>query len=335
MIVKYFKNQTYVRCVVAKIIGTGSYLPKNIVTNKDLEKVVDTSDDWIISRTGIRERAFATDENTGDLAYMASLKAIEDAGISPEEIGYIILGTITPQSLLGSTACYVQAKLGTVNATCFDINAACTGFVYGLEIAEGLLAISDRKYALVIGAEVLSKIVDFTDRTTCVLFGDGAGAAVLEKGDGIRSVVTGADGTKISALHSGEFKVRNFLAGNQVSDHFIIMEGREVFKFAVRVLPKALSEAVGKAGMKMSDLDHVIPHQANLRIIDAAAAKMELPREKFYVNLDRVGNTSAASIPIALDEMNRKGLLKKGDRLGLVGFGGGLTYGAAVIEWSK
>lgn len=320
---------------MSRIIGTGSYMPRNIVTNKDMEKIVDTTDEWIVSRTGIRQRALATDENTGDLAYEAALRALEDAGIEASQLGYIIVATITPQSLLSSTACYVQAKLGAVNASCFDINAACTGFIFGLEIAEGLFHVSDKEYALVIGAEVLSKIVDYTDRTTAVLFGDGAGAAILSKGSGILGISTGSDGTKGPALSTGEFKVRNFLAGDNPSDHFILMDGKEVYKFAVRILPQVLSEAVEKAGLTLNDLDHVIPHQANLRIIDAAASRMNLPREKFYVNLDRMGNTSAASIPIALDEMNRKGLLKTGEKIGLVGFGGGLTYGAVILDWTK
>lgn len=319
---------------MSRIIGTGSYLPRNIVTNDELGNYVETSDEWIVSRTGIRQRAVATDENTGDLAYEAAWRALQDAGVEPSEIGYIIVATCSPHSLIPTTACYVQARLGAMNAACFDLNAACTGFIYGLEVANSLLQVMDKKYALVIGAEVLSKIVDYTDRTTCILFGDGAGAAVLTKGEGILSAVSGADGTKACYLHTGDFKVRNFLVGDQPSDNYVIMDGKEVYKFAVKILPKALAEAAEKAGIELNSLDHVIPHQANIRIIDAAAARMELPREKFYVNLDRTGNTSSASIPIALDEMNRKGLLKSGDRVGLVGFGGGLTYGAVIIDWN-
>lgn len=319
---------------MAKIIGTGSYMPKRIVTNKDMEEYVETSDDWIVSRTGIKERHISgAHENTGDLGYEASLRALENAGLDPESLDYIIVATTTPHSLVPNTSSYIQGKLGAVNASCMDLNAACTGFIYGLEVAEGLLHNPRISNVLVIGAEVLSKITDFTDRTTCVLFGDGAGAAVVTKGQGIRGIITGADGTKGECLNTGDFAVRNFHAGNVESAHLITMDGKEVYKFAVNILPEAVKQAVELGMGELSELDHIIPHQANIRIIEAASKRLKIPMEKFFVNIDRTGNTSAASIAIALDEMNRTSRLKAGDKLAMVGFGGGLTYGAVFMEW--
>ena len=321
---------------MARIIGTGSCMPRNVVTNKSMESYVDTSDEWIVSRTGIKKRYISEkDENTGDLGYGAAVEALGDAGIGPMDLDYIIVATTTPHSLVPNTSCYIQGKLGAMNAACFDINAACTGFIYGLEIAQSLLNLKDKEYVLVIGTEVLSKITDFGDRSTCVLFGDGAGAAVLRKGEGILGIVTGADGTKGECLSTGDFAVSNILAGVNESKNLISMDGKEVYKFAVNILPLALEKALEKSDMKAEELDHIIPHQANVRIIESAAKRLHLPLDKFYMNIERTGNTSAASIAIALDEMNKKGLLKMGDKVSMVGFGGGLTYGAICMEWTK
>ncbi|MGB4588792.1 MAG: beta-ketoacyl-ACP synthase III [Clostridiaceae bacterium] len=321
---------------MARIIGTGSFMPRSVISNIDMEKYVETNDEWIRTRTGISQRHISMeDENTGDLGYGAALEALKDAGISPMDLDYIIVATTTPHSFVPTTSCYIQGKLGAMNAACFDINAACSGFIYGVEIAESLLEKKDKEYVLVIGAEVLSKIVDFNDRSTCVLFGDGAGAAVLKKGEGIKGIVTGADGTKGAVLNTGDFKVRNMLTGPNESDNMLSMEGKEVYKFAVQILPQAIRSSLEKSEMNVEDLDYIIPHQANIRIIEAAAKRLSLPMDKFYVNIQNTGNTSSASIAIALDEMNKKGLLKNGDKISMVGFGGGLTYGALTMVWNK
>lgn len=321
--------------LVARIMGTGSYLPRSIVTNKEMERYVDTTDEWIVTRTGIKERHMSqSDENTGDLAYEAAERALSDAGITAEELSYILVATTTPHSLVPNTSCYVQAKLGAVNASCLDLNAACTGFIYGLEVAEALLQLPDMGYILVIGAEVLTKITNFEDRSTCVLFGDGAGAAVLTKGEGIKGIITGSDGTKAACLNTGTFAVSNVLTGAQPFDHLVHMDGKEVYKFAVNILPEAMKAAVERGNGNIHELDHIIPHQANIRIIEAASKRLDIPMEKFFINIEKTGNTSAASIAIALDEMNRKSMLKNGDRIALVGFGGGLTYGAVYLEWN-
>jgi len=321
--------------LVARIIGTGSYLPRSIVTNKEMEKYVDTTDEWIVTRTGIKERHMSqSDENTGDLAYEAAARALKNAGIGAKELSYILVATTTPQSLVPNTSCYVQARLGAVNASCLDLNAACTGFIYGLEVAEALLNLPDMGFILVIGAEVLTKITDFEDRSTCVLFGDGAGAAVLTKGDGIKGIITGSDGTKAACLNTGTFPVSNVLTGEKPFEHLVHMDGKEVYKFAVNILPEAMKAAVARGNGNIHELDHIIPHQANIRIIEAASKRLDIPMEKFFINIEKTGNTSAASIAIALDEMNQNHALRNGDRIALVGFGGGLTYGAVYLEWN-
>ncbi|MFU0824490.1 beta-ketoacyl-ACP synthase III [Clostridium sp.] len=319
-----------------KVLGTGRYVPENIVTNNDLSKIVDTSDEWIRSRTGISERRISKGENTSKLAAKAGRKALESSKLKPEDIELIIVSTATPDNFTPSTACMVQEKLGAVNATCFDISAACTGFIYAVGIASQFIKTGQSKNALVIGAEVLSKIIDWEDRSTCVLFGDGAGAVVLERSEeiGLISQYTGSDGSGGKFLECGTVPLKNPYSKTDMDfKRNLSMEGREVFKFAVNAMINCIDEVLKDTQYTLDDIDYVIPHQANLRIIDFVAKKLKLDKDKFYINLDRYGNTSGASIPIALDEMNEKGLLKKGDKIIIVGFGGGLTFGAHLIKW--
>lgn len=321
---------------MARIIGTGSYLPKRIVTNKEMEDYVDTTDEWIVTRTGIKARHISDEnENTGDLGYEAAKAALDDAGIKAEEVDYILVATTTPHALVPNTSSYIQNKLGAVNAACLDLNAACTGFIYALEVAEGLLKSDHIHHILVIGSEVLTKITDFTDRSTCVLFGDGAGAAVVTEGDGIRGIVSGADGTGGASLHTGDFPVNNILQKGSSAPQLVRMDGKEVYKFAVNILPEALKAAVARGKGDIDELDHIVPHQANIRIIEAASKRLNISMDKFFVNIHKTGNTSSASIAIALDELSRSSRLKNGDQLVLVGFGGGLTYGAVYLVWNR
>lgn len=297
--------------------------------------MVDTSDDWITERTGIKERRISDEKTaTSDLAYEAAKKAIEHAKYSPEKIDLIIVATSSPDMLFPSTACIVQGKLGALNAAAFDLSAACTGFNYGLAMASSLIESGMYKNALVIGADTLTKYIDWKDRNTCILFGDGAGAALLEArndGTGVISSYLKAKGT------DGNYLI---MPGGGSRDpeikksRYIWMDGKEVFKFASKALPESVSNALEKAKLKTSDIDMLIPHQANIRIIDFALKKFGLPKEKVYVNLDRYGNTSAASIPIALDEAFKNKKIKKGDIVVLAGFGAGLTLGANVLKWS-
>jgi 3-oxoacyl-[acyl-carrier-protein] synthase-3 len=322
------------------ILGTGAYLPERVMTNADLEKMVDTSDEWIVSRTGIRERRIASpDEASSDLAVKAAEKALQHAGISADDIDLIIVATVTPDMSFPATACLVQDRLGASKAATFDLSAACTGFLYGVATAAQFITTGVYKYALVIGVECLSRILDWTDRNTCVLFGDGAGAAVLGpvgEGYGFLSYELGGDGSggdllKLPAggsrLPASEETLRQRL-------HTVSMSGREVFKFAVRVIGTSTEEALKKAGMSKEDIDFLIPHQANIRIIDSAIKRFGLTEDKVVINLDRYGNMSSASIPVALDEAVKQGRIKKGDTLVLCGFGGGLTWGAAVLKWA-
>lgn len=322
------------------ILGTGSYLPERVMTNADLEKMVDTSDEWIVSRTGIRERRIAApDEASSDLAVKAAEKALQHAGISADDIDLIIVATVTPDMSFPATACLVQDRLGASKAATFDLSAACTGFLYGVATAAQFITTGVYNYALVIGVECLSRILDWTDRNTCVLFGDGAGAAVLGPvgdGYGFLSYELGGDGSggdllKLPAggsrLPASEETLRQRL-------HTVSMSGREVFKFAVRVIGTSTEEALKKAGMSKEDIDFLIPHQANIRIIDSAIKRFGLTEDKVVINLDRYGNMSSASIPVALDEAVKQGRIKKGDTLVLCGFGGGLTWGAAVLKWA-
>jgi 3-oxoacyl-[acyl-carrier-protein] synthase III len=332
--------------VEVRIIGTGSYAPEKIVTNDDLAKLVDTNDEWIVSRSGIKERRISSGEDTSHLAAKAAQKALEDAGIDPMELDLIIVATITPDMHTPSTACIVQKNLGAMKASAFDLNAACSGFIYGLNVGAQFIKTGTYKNVLVIGSEVLSKIVNWEDRSTCVLFGDGAGAVVLGSSDkpGIISVNIGAEGDKGECLECAALPVHNpyldineeIITDTLVKDtekSYIMMDGREVFKFATKIIVDSIEKLLNEAGIKAEDIDYIVPHQANFRIIDFASRKLNVDISKFYMNLDRYGNTSSASIPIALDEMNKKGMLKQGNKLIFVGFGGGLTYGAALVQW--
>ncbi|GFZ31896.1 3-oxoacyl-[acyl-carrier-protein] synthase 3 [Clostridium zeae] len=324
--------------VYTKIISTGSYAPNNIVTNDDLSKIVETDDQWISSRTGIRERRISLGENTSALAAKAGLDAINNAGLTPMDIDLLIVATTTPDMFTPSTACIVQDIIGAKKAYAFDVSAACSGFIYAISVADKIMRAGEEVNALVIGAETLSRIVNWNDRSTCVLFGDGAGAVVLKKTEekGIISSVLGSDGTLgRSSLTSGEFVPKNpyIEDENQEDEIYINMDGKEIFRFAVNKIPQAVNEVLAKAETSLDEVKLIFPHQANLRIVDSAAKKLDLPKEKFYVNLNKYGNTSAASIPLALDEANKNGLLQQGDKLVLVGFGGGLTWGSVFLQW--
>ena len=320
----------------AKMIGFGLYTPKNLVENERLQEFLETSDEWIRTRTGIERRYISLDENTSDLAVEASKKALSQAGLSAEDIDLIILATVTPDNFTPSTACIVQDKLGAKNAWAFDINAACTGFIYALKLGRSLIRSGEAKNALIIGAETLSKALNWEDRGSCVLFGDGAGATVLtstEEDCGIKCVNVKSDGSKGESLVIQGLPLNSpFKDGREVSKNYINMNGREIFKFATKVMEESIVEILEKENIKIEDIDAIIPHQANLRIIDYVVKRLGIPREKFITNLQNYGNTSGASIPIALCESINEGNLKKGDNIIMVGFGGGLTWGAALIK---
>lgn len=322
------------------IRGIGYYVPEIVMTNSDFEKIIDTSDEWIRTRTGIEERRFVSVEQaTSDLCVEAAKKALISANIKIDDIDLIIVATCTPDYLIQSTACLVQLKLGAKNIPAFDLNAACSGFIYGLTVANGLIKSNVYKNILVIGGEALSRVVDMQDRNTCVLFGDGAAAAVIgevEKGYGFLSNYLGAEGENEMILKTpaGGTKFPNNEKTIEKRENFLKMKGQEVFKFAVKALPLATNEALDRADVKAEDLTMVFPHQANVRIIEAAAKRIKLPVDKFYINLQRVGNTSAASVGIALGEALEKNLIKKGDLIALTGFGAGLTYGSIIMKWA-
>ncbi len=322
------------------IIGTGSYAPEKVLTNKDLEKMMDTSDEWITSRTGIKERRIAReDEATSDISYEAAKIALEDAGIKPEELDLIIVSSVTPDMAFPATACLVQDRLGAKKAGAFDLEAGCSGFVYALSVGWQFVATGVYDKVLVIGAEVLSKIVNWEDRNTAVLFGDGAGAAVLAPVDepGILSCELGSrgDGGELLKMEAGGSRLPASIETVKEKKHTIYMAGNEVYKFAVRIMGEASLRVIEKAGLKKEDVDFLIPHQANIRIIDSARKRLGLPEDRVYVNLDKYGNTSSASVAIALDEAVRKGKIKKGDNLVLVAFGAGLTWAAVALRWVK
>jgi 3-oxoacyl-[acyl-carrier-protein] synthase III len=310
--------------VNAGIIGMGSYLPDRIVTNKELEQKMDTSDEWIRTRTGIEERRIADDSfDTSDMAYEAAIKAIADANISAEDIDLILVATVTPDQPFPSVACMIQEKLGAKKAAAMDMAAACAGFMYGIVTAKQFIESGTYKYVLVVGVEKLSKITDWTDRNTAVLFGDGAGAAVLgpvSEGRGVLSFELGADGTGGKHLYQ---------------DEYIIMNGREVFKFAVRQMGESAANVLEKAGYSKEDVDLLIPHQANIRIMESARQRLNLPEEKMTKTIHKYGNTSSASIPMAICDELAAGRIKDDDLIVMVGFGGGLTWGAIALRWGK
>ncbi|MFB3162795.1 beta-ketoacyl-ACP synthase III [Neobacillus sp. 179-C4.2 HS] len=308
----------------AGIVGIGRYLPEKIVTNADLEKIMDTSDEWIRTRTGIEERRIADDNtNTSDMGFAAAQKAIQDAGITPEDIDLILVATVTPDQPFPSVACMLQERLGAKKAAAMDVSAACAGFMYGIITGKQFVESGAYKHVLVVGVEKLSKITDWNDRNTAVLFGDGAGAVIVgevSEGRGILSFELGADGTGAKHLYQ---------------DEYIIMNGREVFKFAVRQMGESCINVLEKAGLTKEDVDFLIPHQANIRIMEASRQRLELPVEKMSKTVHKYGNTSAASIPISIVEEIEAGRIKDDDLIVMVGFGGGLTWGAIAIRWGK
>jgi 3-oxoacyl-[acyl-carrier-protein] synthase-3 len=310
--------------VGAGIIGIGRYLPEKVLTNFDLEKMMDTSDEWIRTRTGIEERRIADDDiDTSDMAYFAAKKALEDAKVSPQDIDLILVATVTPDRAFPSVACMLQERLGAAKAAALDISAACAGFMYGMVTAGQFIDNGVYRYILVVGAEKLSKIIDWNDRNTAVLFGDGAGAVVMgpvSEGRGILSFELGADGTGGKHLYK---------------DEYIVMNGREVFKFAVRQMGESCINVLEKAGLSKNDVDFLVPHQANIRIVEAARQRLELPEEKMSTTVRKYGNTSAASIPISLVEELEAGKIKDDDLIIMVGFGGGLTWGAIALRWGR
>ena len=325
---------------LVELIGTGRHVPENILTNADLEKMVDTSDEWIQERTGIRERHIATDDET--LAFMGKLaceQALESAGVDVMDVDTIIVGTASPDRLLPSQACDLQATLGAENAAAFDVGAACSGFLYALAVAEGLVVSGQARHVLVVGAERLSKITDYQDRSTCILFGDGVGATLVraaQDGDrGILSSYLKTDGTLAELLYrpgGGSVHPPSLEMLNDRS-YYLRMAGPETFKHAVVKMADACHEVLTRAGMSPDDVDVLIPHQANLRIIEATAKRIGIPVEKAFVNIDRYGNTSAASIPMALDECVREGRITEGSTVLMVAFGGGLTWGSTLVRW--
>ncbi|HEY5560358.1 MAG TPA: beta-ketoacyl-ACP synthase III [Clostridiaceae bacterium] len=322
----------------AYIAGTGMAVPSRAITNDDLSKIVDTSDEWIRTRTGIKERRISMGENTSDLAYEASKIALEDAGILGSDLDMIIVATITPDCYTPSVSCMLQEKLGAVDASCFDISAACSGFIYGLRVANQFIMSNECKNILVIGAEVLSKFTNWKDRNTCILFGDGAGAVVVKKGEkeGILSVITGASGEKGKYLNCPALPLENpFYKPPTEVLSLVSMDGKEVFKFATGVMVEAIERLLRENNLTIEDIRYIVPHQANLRILNYAANKLKIDVDRFFINLDIYGNTSAASVPMALHELNNKVELKDGDKLILVGFGGGLTWGGALIVWRE
>ncbi|BDR68471.1 beta-ketoacyl-ACP synthase III [Clostridium tetani] len=327
-----------------RILSTGKYLPPISISNRDLSKIIDTNDNWIKTRTGIEKRRITKGENTSDLGTKAALDALRKGGISAEELDLIIVATITPDYFTPSTACIIQRNIKAYNAFAFDISAACSGFTYGISIASQFIRNGVAKKVLVIGVETLSKLVNWKDRNTCILFGDGSGAAILTESNekGIMNVYLGSDGRgadllkcKSSSLTVNSDELKELLNSKEedLENKFIEMDGKEIFKFAVKVMIKGIEEVLKDSNLELKDINYIIPHQANLRIIEHVAKKLGIDENKFYININHYGNTSAASIPIALAEVDEKGLLKKGDNVILVGFGAGLTWAASLIKW--
>jgi 3-oxoacyl-[acyl-carrier-protein] synthase-3 len=316
-------------------------VPERVITNQDLMKTIDTSDEWIVTRTGISERRkVAEHEASSDLGLRAARAALADAGIRAEELDLILVATITPDMLFPATACLLQQELGATRAAAFDLSAACSGFIYGLAVGSQFVATGMYRKVLVVAAETMSKVVNWQDRNTCILFGDGAGAVVLqpvEEGFGLLSFDLGSDGTgaDLLKLPAGGSRKPATLETVQNGEHYLTMNGNEVFKFAVKIMGDTALKSLEKAGLSTAEIDYFVPHQANTRIIDAAVKRLGLSNEKVYVNLDKYGNMSSASVPVALAEAVQKGFIKKGDLLVLVGFGAGLTWGSCVLKWGK
>jgi 3-oxoacyl-[acyl-carrier-protein] synthase-3 len=321
--------------IYTKILGTGSYVPDKILTNEDMKKYVDTSDEWIYSRTGIKERHIVTNESTLDLAYNAALRAIESSEINKDKIDLIIVATVTSDFAFPGVANLLQAKLGIENIMAFDINAACSGFIYTMQIADKMIKSGAFNTALIVGAETLSRLTDWRDRNTCVLFGDGAGAMVLGKSkeNKIKDIITGSSGDTEMLLFCKNSDLKDPEVNAISSQDHIHMNGTEVFKFASRIMPKTVKHLLKRNHLSAEDLNYVIAHQANMRIIDKSARELEMNMEKMYINIDKYGNTSAASVPIAIDEAIKKGLLKRDDLFITVAFGGGLTWAGALIQY--
>lgn len=318
------------------IAGIGAYVPSLTVTNDDISKLVETNDEWIVKMTGISERRISEGEDTSDMAVKAALSALERADVDPKDLDLIIVATISPDMFIPSVACLVQSKINADNAACFDISVACSGFVYAMEIAKSMMQSMNYKNALIIGAESLSKVINWQDRSTCILFGDGAGAAVLKESEnlGIIKSYLRSEGKKGDALTIGAADFDTPFVNEKVKkDRHVCMNGGKVLKFAVHAIADSVKQVLKETGLSLEDIKYIVPHQANIRIIQSAAKLLHVDLEKFYINIDKYGNTSSASVPIALNEMYEEGLVKKGDKLILVAFGGGLTYAAAVIEW--
>ena len=322
--------------IYSRIAGTGSYLPSKVLTNDDLSKIVDTSDEWIASRTGIRERHIAAEgETTVDLGLQASLRALEAAGVDASEIDLIVFGTTTPDLVFPSSACLLQQRLGIAGCGAFDVNAACSGFLFALSVADKFIRTGDAKTVLVVGAETLTRMVDWNDRTTCVLFGDGAGAVVLkaDADTGILSTHLHADGGKKELLWNPVGVSVGFKPGEHNAGVKVLMTGNEVFKHAVKALDGVVEETLEANGLDRHEIDWLIPHQANLRIIEATAKRLEMPMDRVVVTVDRHGNTSSGSVPLALDEAVRSGRIERGQLVLLEAFGGGFTWGSALLRY--
>ncbi len=322
--------------IFSKITATGAYVPDMVITNDDMSKIVDTNDEWITSRSGIKRRHFSNGENTSDIAARTAEKIIQNSGIEPLDIDIIIVASVSSDYTTPSTACIVQSKIGAKNAVAFDIGAACSGFIFGLSVADKYIKTGVYKNAIVIGAEVLSKYLDFGDRGTCVLFGDGAGGVLIEATDektGILAEELGSDGDKGMALTGGFSPASNaFNKFNSNADRNLRMDGRAIFDFATRSVPKSVKKLLDDCNFNYEEVDFVIPHQANKRIVEIISRKLKIPMNKFYMNMDEYGNTSSASIPIALNEMVEKGIIKKGDVGVITGFGAGLTWGSMLVK---
>lgn len=320
--------------MTSRIIGTGSYVPEQVVTNDDLAALVETDDEWIRTRTGICQRRIVQDEKTSNLAVIAAKRALEQSGTDVQELELIIVATSSPDECFPSCACQVQAALGADHAAAYDLSAACTGFIFALNTVQAFIKAGLCRTALVVGADCMSKLTDWSDRGTCVLFGDGAGAVVIRTGErGLIAMEMGSDGNKASVLRCTARTSGNFSNGMIPQLGYMFMDGQEVFRFAVKKVPECMMKLLEDAGCELEEIRYFVLHQANYRIVESVAKRLKQPMEKFPMNMDRYGNTSAASIPILLDEMNRDGRLKHGEKIVLAGFGAGLTWGASLLEW--